>query len=80
MAYRPPPSYSHASAFAPYLLLSERETFSNQTSGKVARRNDGIVCDHLLKALVESKPQSVLNCNKSRELLQQSIFTLTELE
>ena len=48
--------------------------------GKLQEEHDGIVCDQLQKALVESKPQSVLNCNKSRELLQQSIFTLTELE
>ena len=48
--------------------------------GKLQEEHDGIVCDQLQKALVESKPQSVLNCNKSRELLQQSIFTLIELE
>ena len=48
--------------------------------GKLQEEHDGIVCDQLQKALVESKPRSVLNCNKSRELLQQSIFTLTELE
>ena len=48
--------------------------------GKLQEEHDGIVCDQLQKALVESKPRSVLNCNKSRELLQQSIFTLIELE
>ena len=80
MAYRPPPH-------TPMLLLlhlissyQKGKLSVIKQVGKLQEEHDGIVCDQLQKALVESKPQSVLNCNKSRELLQQSIFTLTELE